>query len=162
MIPSYKLLDLWCILLIIELCFWIFRILYISIARIICVSMLIWTNEIIDIETYRIYFLEFFVFYDIVISDQSWYYNIIILIKNFYAFSLSLPKVDLDLMHRILYVWVLTKVKFKYAIIVILNLYTSFRILWSNAMSYVNAIPELNGQNYGKWFLVVTNCSSDD
>ena len=45
--------------------------------------MLIWTNEIIDIETYRIYFLDFSVHYDIVISDQSWYCNIIIFVQNF-------------------------------------------------------------------------------
>jgi len=70
------------------------------------------------------------------------YYNFV---QKFYAFFLSLPKGVLDLMHRILYVWILTKIKFKHAIIVILNLYSSFRILWSNAMSYVNVIPELNG-----------------
>ena len=86
------------------------------------------------------------------------YYN---LVQKFYAIFLSLPKGDLDLMHRILYVWILTKVKFKHATIVILNLYSNFRILWSNAMSYVNAIPELNGQNYWKWFSEVINCSSD-
>ena len=48
-----------------------------------------------------------FMNYDIVISDQSWSYNIIILPWNFYAFSLSLPKGDLDLMHRILWIWIL-------------------------------------------------------
>jgi len=52
-------------------------------------------------------------------------------------------------------------VKFKHAIIVILNLYSDFRIWWSNSMSYVNTIPELNGQNYGKWFSEVINCSGD-
>ena len=56
----------------------------------------------------------------------------------------------------------LTKVKFKHAIIIILNLYSNFRILWSNAMSYVNVIPELSGQNYGKWFSEVINYSGDD
>jgi len=38
--------------------------------RIYFVSMLILTNEIVDIEAYRIYFSEFLVYYDIVISDQ--------------------------------------------------------------------------------------------
>ena len=67
-----------------------------------------------------------FVNYDIVISDQSWCYNIIILSRNFYAFYLTLPKGDLEVMHRILYVSILTKVKFKHAIIVFLKLYSSF------------------------------------
>ena len=54
-------------------------------------------------------------------------------------------------MHRILYVWILTKVKFKHAIIVIENLSSFFWILLSGFMSYVNEIPELHGQNYEKW-----------
>ena len=52
-----------------------------------------------------------------------------------------------------LYVWILTKFKFKHAIIVILEFVLIFwiLILGSNTMSYVNEILELHGQNYGKW-----------
>ena len=88
---------------------WILRISRISAAK-NCdfFSVLIWTNGITNTEVYRILtWIQNFVNYDIVISDQSWCYNIIILSRNFYAFSLSLPKGDLDLMHRILYIWIL-------------------------------------------------------
>ena len=54
-------------------------------------------------------------------------------------------------MHKILYVWILTKIKFKHAIIIIEILSLFFWILLSDFISYVNDIPELHGQNYGKW-----------
>ena len=89
--------------------------------RIIFVSMLIWTNEIIDIEKYRICFSEFFVLYDIVISDQSWYCNIIILFRIFYPLFLFLSNGDLDLMHRLSHILILTNVELIHAFIVVLT-----------------------------------------
>ena len=86
----------------------------------IFLSVLIWTNGIVNTEEYRILtWIQNFVNYDIVISDQSWCYNIIILTRKFYAFSLSLPRGDLDLVHRILYVWILN-----------IEFWIEHRILW--------------------------------
>ena len=46
------------------------------------------------------------------------------------------------------------KLNLNMQLLLFLNLSSFFWILisGSNAMSYVNEIPKLNGQNYGKWY----------
>ena len=123
--------------------FWIFRILHVSAAKIYFVYMLIWTNEIINIEAYRICFSEFFIHYDIIISDQICYCNIMILSKIFYALFLFLPNGDLELMHRLSHVLILTNVKLIHAIIVVLTIFESkfqslmLRHMWITFMNWM-------------------------
>ena len=51
-------------------------------------------KPVINIEAYTSCFSEFLVHYDIVISDQSYYCNIIILSRILYALFLFLPNGD--------------------------------------------------------------------
>ena len=99
-------------------------------------SVLIWTNGRINTEEYRILtWIHNFMNYDIIISDQNWCYNIIILSRNFYAFSLSLPKGDLELMHRILYVWI-----FEYRILTWTQNFVNYDIVISDQSWCYNII----------------------
>ena len=122
--------------------------------RIYFVSMLFWTNEIIDIEAYRINFSEFSVYYNVVISDQSWYCNIIILFRILYTLYLFLPNGDLDLMYRLLHVLILTNVKLIHAFIVVLtNFEFKFQapMLWLMWMPFLNWMATTMGNGTRNW-----------